>query len=120
MNSRAALSLLAVLLMAVFSIGAEPSTPVRFSRDILPILSANCFQCHGPDANARKAKLRLDTHDGALAAVTPGKVDESELIRRITSADDDERMPPRKTRSEERRVGKECHTTCRSRWSPYH
>ena len=74
MNSRAALSILAVLVLAVLTTGAEPPAPVRFSRDILPILSAHCFQCHGPDANARKAKLRLDTHDGALTVVTPGKV----------------------------------------------
>jgi Protein of unknown function (DUF1553)/Protein of unknown function (DUF1549)/Concanavalin A-like lectin/glucanases superfamily/Planctomycete cytochrome C len=97
MNRRAALSLLAVPLLAVLSPGAAPPAPVRFGRDILPILSAQCFQCHGPDAHARKAKLRLDTHDGALGVITPGKVDESEIIRRITSTDDDERMPPPKT-----------------------
>jgi hypothetical protein len=97
MNSRAALSLLAVLLLAVLGPGAAPPTPVRFSLDVLPILSAHCFQCHGPDANVRKARLRLDTRDGALTVVTPGKVDESELIRRVTSGNDDERMPPLKT-----------------------
>ena len=96
MNRRVALSLLAISFLAFVSRGAPAPAPVRFGRDVLPIFSANCFQCHGPDANARKAKLRLDTHDGALTVVSPGKVDDSELIRRITSSDDDERMPPPK------------------------
>jgi uncharacterized protein DUF1553/uncharacterized protein DUF1549/concanavalin A-like lectin/glucanase superfamily protein/cytochrome c len=88
------------LLSLVFpgqTLGAEPSSKVRFDRDILPILSANCFQCHGPDEKARKAKMRLDTHAGALAVVVPGKSSESELIRRINAALDDGRMPPPKT-----------------------
>src|SRR5581483_2603860 len=41
--------------------GADAAPAVRFSRDVLPILAENCFQCHGPDEKARKAKLRLDT-----------------------------------------------------------
>jgi hypothetical protein len=95
MTKRAGLSLLGAVLLAALGPGAAPPTPpVRFGRDVLPILSAHCFQCHGPDANARKAKLRLDTRDGALGVVTPGKVDDSELVRRITSDDADERMPP--------------------------
>jgi hypothetical protein len=77
--------------------GEEPLPPVRFSRDILPILSENCFQCHGPDDKARKAKLRLDTQEGARAVIVPGKSAESELVRRITSDDPDERMPPPRT-----------------------
>jgi hypothetical protein len=76
---------------------ASPDAAVRFGRDVLPILSDNCFLCHGPDAKARKADLRLDTHDGALAVIVPGKSAESELVRRITAADD-ERMPPPKTK----------------------
>src|SRR5262245_14014519 len=75
----------------------RPDPAVRFSRDVLPILSENCFQCHGPDAKARKADLRLDTRDGALAVVVPGKSADSELVRRVT-ATDDERMPPPKTK----------------------
>src|SRR4029079_6820052 len=74
---------------------------VDFSRQILPILSEHCFTCHGPDENKRKAKLRLDTKEGAFGdlrdgghAVVPGKLDESELVRRITAADADEIMPP--------------------------
>ncbi|MEX0679177.1 MAG: DUF1553 domain-containing protein [Pirellulales bacterium] len=73
--------------------------PVRFNRDIRPILSDNCFQCHGPDAVRRKAELRLDLESGAKGAneagpIVPGKPDESELFRRISSDDPEERMPP--------------------------
>ena len=73
---------------------------INFVRDIRPLLSDNCFACHGPDAKQRKADLRLDTREGALAdldgtsAVVPGKPNESELARRITSDDEDDRMPP--------------------------
>src|SRR5437879_9512986 len=73
---------------------------VDFSRDILPILSDNCFQCHGPDEKARKGKLRLDTREGAFrvkdgkAVIVPGKSAESELFRRITTKDTDDLMPP--------------------------
>ena len=76
---------------------AEP--PINFGRDIQPILSENCFHCHGPDAKHREADLRLDTFAGATAtgAVTPGKPDESELVIRILSADPGEVMPPPKS-----------------------
>jgi mono/diheme cytochrome c family protein len=77
---------------------------VSFNRDIRPILSANCFACHGSDPAKRKAELRLDDRDFAThpaksghIAITPGKPDDSELIKRITSADSDERMPPAKS-----------------------
>ena len=82
---------------------AAPVT-VDFNRDIRPILSENCFVCHGPDELQRKAKLRLDTRDGGLAklrggghAIVPKKIDESELVRRILAEDATERMPPPKT-----------------------
>ncbi len=73
---------------------------ISFNRDVRPILSANCFSCHGPDKKARKAKLRLDTREGALLdlggyrALEPGKADDSELILRIESDDPEEIMPP--------------------------
>ena len=73
---------------------------LSFDRDIRPILSENCFHCHGPDEKERKAKLRLDTKEGILAdmggyfAVKPGDPQESELFARIASHDPDEQMPP--------------------------
>jgi hypothetical protein len=76
---------------------------VDFARDVLPILSDNCFHCHGPDEKARKAKLRLDTKDGAFrvrdgeAVIVPGKSGDSELVRRLQSHDADEVMPPPKS-----------------------
>jgi len=75
---------------------APPTTPLHFSRDVLPIFAENCFQCHGPDEKARKAKLRLDTHEGVLKVVDPGKSDSSELVRRIFAQADDGGMPPPK------------------------
>jgi len=73
---------------------------IDFARDIRPLLSDNCFACHGPDAKQRKADLRLDTRDGALAdlggtsAVVPGEPGESELVARISTTDEDDLMPP--------------------------
>jgi hypothetical protein len=63
-----------------------------FARDVRPILANHCFKCHGPDAKARKAKLRLDTRDGAAAAL--GKPGDSEVLTRVLSKDDDAVMPP--------------------------
>src|SRR5262245_37529377 len=72
---------------------------VDFNRDVRPILSNKCFACHGPDDKARKADLRLDNRDAAIKkeAFVPGKPDESELVRRITSTEPSEAMPPAKS-----------------------
>ena len=82
---------------------ARPST-INFNRDIRPIFSENCYACHGPDSNKRKAGLRLDRKeeafkklDSGVIPIVPGKLAESEIIRRITTDDDDDRMPPLKS-----------------------
>ena len=79
--------------------GAE--TEIAFSREILPLLSDNCFECHGPDGAGRKAGLRLDQREGALATlksgargVVPGDANASEIHQRLISTDPDEQMPP--------------------------
>ncbi|HEX5154088.1 MAG TPA: PSD1 and planctomycete cytochrome C domain-containing protein [Parafilimonas sp.] len=80
---------------------ALPET-VSYNFDIRPILSDKCFACHGPDAKKRKASLRLDISDSALAplketkgafAIVPGKPEESELYKRISSEDPTYQMP---------------------------
>src|SRR5262245_59842739 len=75
---------------------------VDFAREVLPILSDNCFTCHGPDASARKALLRLDTREGALRksdpVIVPGKSAASELIRRVKSTEAHEVMPPARSK----------------------
>jgi len=74
---------------------------VDFNYHVKPLLSDRCYACHGPDEKARQAKLRLDTPEGAFKAlddgmfvVKPGDAARSELIRRITARDPDDRMPP--------------------------
>ena len=90
--------LLAILIGITASISAAP---LSFNRDIRPILSNNCYKCHGPDNAARKAKLRLDReadsraeHKSGTRTIVPGDLVESELIYRISAKDNDERMPP--------------------------
>jgi hypothetical protein len=71
--------------------------PVSFTRDVLPILSNNCFACHGPDEQQRKTKFHFDTRDGALAkrgVIEPGHADDSLLIEMVTHPDPKQRMPP--------------------------
>lgn len=78
--------------------GTAQQPKIDFNRDVRPILSNKCFTCHGPDEKERKARLRLDNRDGAIeSAVVPGKPDESELIRRLTTTEADEKMPPAKS-----------------------
>ncbi len=79
---------------------------VDFNLHIRPILSDRCFKCHGPDANQRKANLRLDTPEGAFAAlkdnpkahvIVPGNPDQSEVFLRISTSDTSQLMPPPKS-----------------------
>ena len=69
---------------------AAAESPVRFNRDIRPIMSDTCFKCHGPDQRARMAGLRLDIRDEALrttksgvTSIVPGQPDQSAIIQRI-------------------------------------
>jgi hypothetical protein len=85
------------------TLSAKAAKPVDFSRDVRPILSRNCFPCHGADEAKRAKALRLDLRETAIkplksgeTAIVPGDVDSSELIARITEEDDTLRMPPRK------------------------
>lgn len=75
---------------------AAVADSVEFNRDIRPILSDNCFYCHGNDASHRKAKLRLDIREEAIKreAFVPGNPDASELVKRLFLTDPDEVMPP--------------------------
>lgn len=97
-NSKTGLILLAVILTG----RVVSADTIDFDRDVRPILSDYCFTCHGPDVNARKAKLRFDTKEGAFAdldgyfAIVPGKPMESELFLRIEPDDVEDIMPPKK------------------------
>ena len=92
-----------VLVAGVLTLGGGSalSEEIDFGRDIRPILSNNCFQCHGGDESSREADLRLDLREdalrdrGGMTVIVPGKPEASELIRRITAEDRSERMPPR-------------------------
>ena len=87
--------LLAVCAGAAVTPAAEPTTKIDYDRQIRPILSDKCYHCHGPDAETREADMRLDRRDGVPEHVLmPGEPDESELVRRIMSEDEAERMPP--------------------------
>ena len=97
---------LILMLSSTFACGVQAAEPdgfadsIDYNRDILPILSTNCFECHGPDESQREAELRLDTrsgifgYDGHGGAVTPGDPAQSSLFTRITAEDADDRMPP--------------------------
>jgi len=87
------------LFLAIFTRparSAEASGKLKFNRDIRPILSENCFRCHGPDKNQRKAKMRLDVREVAIEkeAIVPGKPEASGMVKHIFSTDPEEIMPP--------------------------
>ena len=87
---------LATFVLLAWSPAFAAPAKIEFNRDIRPILSDNCFYCHGPDKTHREAKMRLDVRADALRkdAFVPGKPDESELVSRIFTADAEELMPP--------------------------
>ena len=76
----------------------KPAAPaISFNRDVRPILSNNCFACHGPDEKQRETKFHFDTKEGAFAEegiIVPGNASKSVLFKKITEPDPDERMPP--------------------------
>ena len=85
---------------------SESSRTIDFQRDVRPILSDNCFQCHGPDKGTRMAELQLDTRDGAFAkrangtTIVPGDPEASLLYKRITHENEVMRMPPAYSKKE--------------------
>ena len=88
------------VLLLVMAGPARAEAQIDFNRDIKPILSDRCFQCHGPDPHSREANLRLDQQEGLFnqrddySIVQPGKPEASMLIARITTDDPAMRMPP--------------------------
>ncbi len=88
---------------SAFAAGSGIPDKIEFNRDVRPILSENCFKCHGFDKNKREGKRRIDTREGALAdnegirAIVPGKLGESDVHLRIRSTEKDEQMPPPKS-----------------------
>ena len=97
LRARLVLIVAVILAAPARSLGDEA---IQFNRDIRPLLSDNCFGCHGPDQAQRQADLRLDVEGSAkreldgVRPIVPGDLEASELYRRITSSDEDERMPP--------------------------
>src|SRR3954449_6733149 len=98
------------LVAGLFALAAGPLRAADgrdfFNSQVRPILARHCFKCHGPDDRARKAKLRLDVRAAALRTsrsgsrpIVPGKPDQSELVRRISSQDETEVMPPPHTKN---------------------
>jgi hypothetical protein len=100
-HGRLVLSLTVLSLATLAGCARESAPKLSFNDSIQPILSENCYGCHGPDSSSRKAGLRLDRAEAAYAphgefeaAIIPGDADASPLIRRIEAADASERMPP--------------------------
>ena len=86
---------LIITILIFINAGSAADDRVRFNRDIRPILSENCYFCHGPDDNARQSDLRFDTEQGAKEyAIVEGDSEASELFARISSEDADMVMPP--------------------------
>ena len=100
-----ALLVLSICLIVTGTLRAASKPAIDFNRDVRPILSENCFSCHGPDKNKRKAGLRLDVKEDAFKkldsdnfAIVPGKPAQSVMLKVISlPADDDDHMPPTKT-----------------------
>ena len=89
-----------ITLVVLFGLPSLLWSAIDFNSEVRPVLSNNCFFCHGPDGHERKADLRLDTEEGAIrdlggyAALVPGSLEKSEMWARIISPDSDDVMPP--------------------------
>ena len=100
MHREGIIMMAAALPLAAASASVEPAAQVDFQREVRPILSDNCFQCHGPDASTRLADLRLDIHEGAFGRrdngtpIVPGDPDASLVMKRLTHEQEALRMPP--------------------------
>ena len=98
--TRAVRLLLCALPALMVPAGESGESAIRFNRDIRPLLSDNCYRCHGPDADAREAGLRLDLEEeavrdrGGYRAIDRDRPARSRLLSRITARDPSERMPP--------------------------
>lgn len=92
-------SIACLMLIAMAGVASAEGESVDFNRDIRPILSENCFYCHGQDSNKRQADLRLDDREAAIksGAITPKDVAKSSLMQRILSEDPEQMMPPPKS-----------------------
>jgi hypothetical protein len=102
-SGRSWAAVVSLAITASFVLAAAPPN-VDFNFQVRPLLSDRCFKCHGPDESARKAKLRLDTREGAIkeledgrAVIKPRDPVKSELVRRIFAEDEDDKMPPPKS-----------------------
>ena len=102
MTRLTALPILLTIIPGLGSVNAEDK--LLFNRDIRPLLSDNCFACHGPDEHERKAKLRLDIKEGGayenrdgIIPIVPNNPDKSEIILRLLADDEDDLMPPKKS-----------------------
>ena len=93
----------ALAIVLIMPAVATTQKRIDFQRDIRPILSDNCFQCHGPDQSTRKANLRLDIQSEAMAGrrngapIVPRNPDQSLLYKKITEENPARRMPPPST-----------------------
>lgn len=94
MNTTRSVAVVATTVLLSTLVNAQDS--IQFNRDIRTIFMDTCLTCHGPDSAARKADLRMDHRDDAIerGAISPGKPDESEMVRRILSSDPEQIMPP--------------------------
>ena len=102
MKRLTALSIFLIILIGLKT--GQAKEKIQFNRDIRPLLSDNCFACHGPDEHERKGKLRLDIPEGGafedrdgFQAIIRKDADNSEIIARMISDDEDEIMPPPET-----------------------